>query len=167
MLVLLMFCTYVALPSMASAQAHVPPARTAGITVPVTLSNGLTGTLNIQRFANQAGQLVAVGALVVPNVPTTTNASGVTTVVQQVAVPVALTGQCPILHLVLGPLNLDLLGLQVSLNQVVLDITAQSGPGNLLGNLLCAVANLLNNGGPLSNVLNQIVGLLNQILAGL
>jgi hypothetical protein len=53
--------------------------------------------------------------------------------------------------------------LQVHLNQVVLDISAQSGPGNLLGNLLCGVANLLNGGataGTLANVLNQILALL-------
>jgi len=55
----------------------------------------------------------------------------------------------------------------IDLNQVVLNITAQPGPGNLLGNLLCAVANLLNGGGGLSAVLNQIVALLNQILAAL
>jgi len=74
---------------------------------------------------------------------------------------------CPILHLVLGPLNLNLLGLTVHLNRVVLDITAVSGPGNLLGNLLCAVANLLNGTSPtlgqllnLSNLLNQIIGIL-------
>jgi hypothetical protein len=51
---------------------------------------------------------------------------------------------CRILRLVLGPLNLNLLGLRVHLNRVVLRIIAQPGPGNLLGNLLCAVANLLN-----------------------
>ena len=74
---------------------------------------------------------------------------------------------CPILHLVLGPLNLNLLGLTVHLNRVVLDITAHSGPGNLLGNLLCAVANLLNGTNPnlldllqLSNALNQIISIL-------
>jgi len=70
------------------------------------------------------------------------------------------------LTLTLGPLHLDLLGLVVDLNQVVLNITAQPGPGNLLGNLLCAVANLLN-GGNLSNLLTQLVALLNQILASL
>jgi hypothetical protein len=70
---------------------------------------------------------------------------------------------CEILHLELGPLDLNLLGLVVHLNKVVLDISAQSGPGNLLGNLLCAVANLLNTGGPLQ----QIVNLLNQILGQL
>jgi hypothetical protein len=74
---------------------------------------------------------------------------------------------CSILHLVLGPLDLNLLGLAVHLNRVVLDITAQSGPGNLLGNLLCAVANLLNGTSPtlgdllnLANLLNRIIGIL-------
>ncbi|KRF25405.1 MULTISPECIES: hypothetical protein [unclassified Phycicoccus] len=68
---------------------------------------------------------------------------------------------CDILNLVLGPLDLNLLGLEVHLNQVVLDIIATTGAGNLLGNLLCAVAGLLDGGGPLG----QIAGLLNQILA--
>ena len=48
-----------------------------------------------------------------------------------------------------------------------LTIDAQSGPGNLLGNLLCAVANLLNGGSPLSTLLTQLQTLLNQILAAL
>ena len=61
----------------------------------------------------------------------------------------------------LGPLNLNLLGLVVTLNQVHLNITAVPGAGNLLGNLLCAVAGLLNGGGTLS----EISALLNSILA--
>lgn len=76
------------------------------------------------------------------------------------------SGTCPILNLVLGPVDLNLLGLMVHLNQVVLTITAQSGPGNLLGNLLCTVANLLNGGtllGALANLLNQILSLLNTL----
>jgi hypothetical protein len=48
-----------------------------------------------------------------------------------------------------------------------LNITAVPGAGNLLGNLLCSVANLLNSGGPLSTLLNNVVSLLNQILSGL
>jgi hypothetical protein len=72
---------------------------------------------------------------------------------------------CPILHLVLGPLDLDLLGLQVHLDRVVLNVDAQSGPGNLLGNLLCAVAGLLDGG--LNGLLGQLVGLLNRILGQL
>ena len=48
-------------------------------------------------------------------------------------------------------------------DKIVVDIDAQSGPGNLLGNLLCAIANLLNNNGPVAtlvSLLNQILGLL-------
>jgi hypothetical protein len=78
---------------------------------------------------------------------------------------------CQILDLTLGPLHLDLLGLVVDLNQVHLNITAQSGSGNLLGNLLCSVAHLLDNTGggasTLSGLLQQLTSLLNQILAQL
>jgi hypothetical protein len=73
----------------------------------------------------------------------------------------AAPAACNILDLTLGPLNLNLLGLVVTLNQVHLVITAVPGPGNLLGNLLCAIAGLLNGGGALS----QIAALLNQVLA--
>src|SRR3954471_7489445 len=52
---------------------------------------------------------------------------------------------CPILHLDLGPLDLNLLGLHVHLNEVVLNVEAIPGAGNLLGNLLCAIAGLLDN----------------------
>ena len=50
---------------------------------------------------------------------------------------------CDVLHLVLGPLDLDLLGLQVHLDKVVLDIVAATGAGKLLGNLLCAITGIL------------------------
>jgi hypothetical protein len=73
---------------------------------------------------------------------------------------------CNILNLVLGPLDLNVLGLQIDLQRVVLDITAVAGAGNLLGNLLCAVAGLLD-GGPLAGLLGQLQTLLNQILAAL
>jgi hypothetical protein len=82
------------------------------------------------------------------------------------AIPVAAPSgaSCQILNLVLGPLHLNLLGLVVNLNQVHLTITAVQGPGNLLGNLLCAIANLLNGGAPdlgtLSTLLNRLLGAL-------
>jgi hypothetical protein len=79
-------------------------------------------------------------------------------------------GTCPILHLELGPLDLNLLGLRVQLNQVVLDVTALRGPGNLLGNLLCAVAALLDGvdldsvlGGLLQNLIDALIRLLQGI----
>jgi hypothetical protein len=73
---------------------------------------------------------------------------------------------CHILHLVLGPLDLDLLGLRVHLDKIVLDIVAATGAGNLLGNLLCAITGLLD-GGPLAGLLAQLNDLLGQILDAL
>jgi hypothetical protein len=46
---------------------------------------------------------------------------------------------CQVLDLVLGPLNLDLLGLVVDLNQVHLSVTATRG-GGVLGDLFCRLA---------------------------
>jgi len=118
----------------------------------------LNAIFNLSRFAVQNGSLVAVGTLT----GTLTNAAGiVTSFVQNLALPVTATATCEILHLELGPLDLNLLGLVVHLDRIVLDISAQSAPGNLLGNLLCAVAHLLDSNGALSaitNLLNQILG---------
>ncbi len=75
----------------------------------------------------------------------------------------AALGSCDILNLVLGPLDLNLLGLKVHLNQVVLNVVAAAGAGALLGNLLCSVAGLLDGAG----LLSQVSSLLNQILAAL
>jgi hypothetical protein len=72
---------------------------------------------------------------------------------------------CDVLNLVLGPLDLDLLGLQVHLKRVVLDIVAVAGAGNLLGNLVCAVAGLLDGG--LAGLLAQVRSLLDLILGAL
>lgn len=77
---------------------------------------------------------------------------------------------CPILHLELGPLDLDLLGLQVHLDRVVLDVTAVPGPGNLLGNLLCAIAGLLDGvdlSGILADLLQRLLDALIRLLEGL
>ena len=66
-----------------------------------------------------------------------------------VSLPVASEdGSCQILDLSIGTVHLDVLGLVVQLDPVHLNITAQQGAGNLLGNLLCAVAHLLDNGSP-------------------
>ena len=146
----------------------VPPntggTSTANVTGKADNGATLSGTFKAANFAiNSAGQLVANGTLT----GTLTDPAGAAQQVsQQVALPVDTaqsTGSCQILDLVLGPLDLDLLGLVVHLDTVHLNITAQQGPGNLLGNLLCAVAGLLNgpaNNNALLNLLNQILGLL-------
>ena len=81
-----------------------------------------------------------------------------------VAMPAAVgQSSCEILDLVLGPLDLNLLGLAVHLDTVHLNITAVPGAGNLLGNLLCAVAGLLDPAGNITDLL-QFLNLLNQLL---
>jgi hypothetical protein len=80
------------------------------------------------------------------------------------ALTVIPAATCPVLHLTLGPLDLNLLGLTVHLNQVVLNIDAQSGPGALLGNLVCGIAHLLDIGAALASIadlLNQALAILN------
>jgi hypothetical protein len=147
-------------PISQSAPDKVTAAPTVAITGILAGISSFAGNFEVQRFITQNGELIAVGSLTgsVTNLLT-----GVTQSVSQIIqIPVAsATGTCEILSLVLGPLDLDLLGLQVHLDQVVLNIDAQSGPGQLLGNLLCAITNLLNGGGPLT----ALQGLLNRILA--
>jgi hypothetical protein len=123
------------------------------------------GTLSPQSFGVKNGTLVLIGTLV----GTLTDHTGAvlgTITSGNVALPVATPAgsTCQILNLTLGPLHLNLLGLVVNLNQVHLTINAVQGPGNLLGNLLCAVANLLNGGAP---DLGSLVTLLNRILLAL
>jgi hypothetical protein len=109
--------------------------------------------------ANQGGGLTVSGLL---NGTATIN--DVTTPINQLfTTTLAASGTCPILNLTIGPINLDLLGLQVQTDTIHLEINAQRGPGNLLGNLLCAVSHLLDSnasGNAIANLLNQILGLL-------
>jgi hypothetical protein len=147
--------------------------------IPVTgvtaTGDTFAGTFTLQKFVNTNGKVVAVGTIAgamtdagghalgsglqIVAVPIVVN-DGATTAAAPAGVIGALAASCPVLHLELGPLSLDLLGLQVNLNRVVLDITAVPGAGNLLGNLLCSVTNLLNNPAGLANLLNQLLGIL-------
>lgn len=65
------------------------------------------------------------------------------------------SGTCSILNLHLGPINLNLLGLQVTTSPICLTITGQQN-GGLLGDLLCRLANALNNTGGLSSFLSGL-----------
>jgi hypothetical protein len=131
------------------------------------VTGAVTGTFNgtatITRFARNNGQLVATGMVT----GTVTNAAG--QVVQSLAAtftaPVTAAAQsgCEILGLILGPLQLNLLGLGIDLNQVMLYITAIPGAGNLLGNLLCSVAGLLDGGGSLRQIVNQLNDILSML----
>lgn len=155
--------------AIASCVLLLPVHASAGVTVPVTGSftdavggvGQFVGTFNPQSFGVQNGKLVAIGTLV-GNMTDSTGAGLGTITNAGIAIPVSPAGAtCAILKLDLGPLHLNLLGLVVNLNVIHLNITAVSGPGNLLGNLLCAVAHLLDGGAPdlgvLSTLLNRIL----------
>jgi hypothetical protein len=66
---------------------------------------------------------------------------------------------CDVLHLVLGPLDLDLLGLEIHLNKVVLDIDADP-TGGLLGSLLSILCGL-----SLGDILDMLLGDLGDLAA--
>jgi hypothetical protein len=117
------------------------------------------GVFKFRRFDVKGGEVVAVGDLVGKVFDASDNLVGPVDQVVRLPVDVAKTS-CRILDLTLGPLDLNLLGLRVQLNQIHLRITAEPGPGNLLGNLLCAVAGLLDNPNALADLLNKIFRLL-------
>ena len=125
-------------------------------------AGSFVGTFTLSSVQVINGVLNAIGSLN----GVFTSASGTTqTTGQTVTAALTASGSCQILTLRIKPIYLSLPGLVVTLNQLNLNITAVSGAGNLLGNLLCDVANLLNSGGPISTLLNNLPGLLNQIIA--
>jgi hypothetical protein len=175
-----------------SAKPTKPKAAAANVDVPVTgtVTNAVGGAVGtfagdytIDRVTRHGRRLLAIGT--VTGVVTNTATGETRTVNRAVKIPLRATvrgtgagnadafapqATCGILDLTFGPVDLDLLGLVVHLDTVHLNITAESGPGNLLGNLLCAVAGLLDpvtGGGGLGAILNQIVALLNQILGAI
>jgi hypothetical protein len=163
---------FAATSSSSATTAAAANSITSAVTGTFTNSDGkgtFAGTFTPTSFSVVNGVLEATGLLK----GTLTNASGTSlgSVSQTAALPVQTTAtgtaaapaaaSCSVLNLVLGPLNLNLLGLVVTLNEVHLNITAV--PGALLGDLLCDVANLLNSGGALSSIST----LLNEILAAL
>ena len=165
-------------PGIKAPEVAPPAVRKGGLTAEIT-DNDVTGTLQITRFAVKNGELVAHGVfngtlasgkaiknLQVRNIPVT--ASEATSDVQQVAYVASLVqgqGQsCPILHLEIGPIFLDLLGLVLETNEIVIDLRAEPGPGNLLGNLLCALLGLLDQTPLNMGLINQLLALINNLL---
>jgi hypothetical protein len=147
--------------TFASVGVAAPPSTNC-TPIPTNISTDTStfiGDVNICQFVVQNGQIVAVGTVT----GTLTNLlTGVTTTItQDVVLPLlSVSGTCQILHLELGPLDLNVLGVMVHLDKVVLDISAEAAPGQLLGNLLCTVAHLLD-----TNVaLTALTNLLNRLL---
>lgn len=163
----------VAAPAMALAATPAPSAssaqQTGGLQVPLVGSNGTNAVATITSFKVVDGVLTAVGT-VSGDVTTLVGGTPVTTQVTNAPFTAPITnlqsgGSCQILQLDVGAIHLDLLGLVVDLSPIHLNITAEPGSGQLLGNLLCAVAHLLDNTGATGGALNGIANLLDQILS--
>jgi hypothetical protein len=114
--------------------------------------------------ASAAASPAASGAAPSPSFALSTAALAAPITTQQEPPPPG-GASCPILLLNLGPLTLNLLGLQVDLNQVILNVTAFAGAGMLLGNLLCAIVHLLDGPGAFAAIL-ELLNTVNTILAG-
>jgi hypothetical protein len=132
-----------------------------------------TCTIDVTKLRRSGNQIVAHGTVtpadgrslqftspIVGSEPSlaTVGTVGRSVIKQQTPAP-----SCDILNLVLGPLHLNVLGLVVDLNQVLLNITGQTGAGNLLGNLLCGLFGLLDGVAVISQFLAVISNLLNAI----
>ena len=117
------------------------------------------GTLVPTNFFIDRGQLAVAGNVV--------DAAGEGVGTFEALVTPLQEATCEILRLELGPVFLNLLGLEVEIPQGLLLIIRANPAGGLLGELLCAIANLLSgNGnalGRLRNLLNQVLGVLGQL----
>jgi hypothetical protein len=163
-----------------TASAQQGPARLTQV-VPLSgaAKNGKTfkGTYTIDRFIAKGGKLYSVGTVKgklgnkkvrkdeVRLPATVANASGAAHASQLPLPPLPPGNPCAILALNLGPINLNLLGLVVRTNEIQLRIDAVQAPGNLLGNLLCAITGILNPSGVAGTPPNQLAQILNALLA--
>jgi hypothetical protein len=129
------------------------PANAQDVTQPIVRVTDII----VESVVIDEGQLIA-------NAVVTLDILGRTVTVEDVEIPLTLDGSpgevCDILHLELGPIHLDLLGLVINLDDceggpVVVDIDAFAGEG-ILGDLLCGIAGLLDGGLDLGDILGGL-----------
>ena len=148
-MLLLVAVTAVAL----SASAATATATAEGTAAPAAASraHAITGTVSvkftIKKFVKTRHSLTALGAVLATFTPA--DGSAATTVSQPFRAKVTTAARlfsqaspqriCNVLNLTLDKLSLNLLGLHVDLDKVVLNITANNR-GGVLGSLFCALA---------------------------
>jgi hypothetical protein len=131
-------------PRLESMEAREVPAGLG--TAPALLGSPLVNSVNITGISGDVLQLVA----------NLTTPGGQALQVPLTLDNVAPAGSTPILDLHVSPIHLNVLGLKVDTSNICLDITAQSGPGNLLGNLLGDVSHLLDQGLSIGQILSNL-----------
>jgi len=153
-----------------------------------------SGTVAVQRFAQKDGQVYAIGivsgslsgpggpigtAIYLPAAFLVTVGNGPSARVEKGRLhPASLSGPsygarlmfvqattCGVLHLDLGAINLNLLGVVVTTTPVTIDINGDTG--GPLGGLVCAVLDTLNNVVGLVNLLNSLLSLVTGLVGGL
>jgi hypothetical protein len=122
----------------------------------------VNGSFTVTEFRASGGALQVTGTLT--GTCTADEATG-PTFTQEITTTVTATvtrapGACRTLRLLIGAIDIDRRGLVVHTRYIVVAVTAPSGSGNLLGNLLWAVGNSLSSGAPATHVAE----LLNQFL---
>ena len=137
----------------ASAQDRAPLTQKVAVTG-VNKGKNFKGTYTIQRFTTSGGKLVAVGKLTGTlknrrvsrnnvRMPATLAQAAQSSQVPPAPLPVP---SCPLLHLDLGPINLNLLGLVVRTNRILVFIdgipSSETG-GGLLGDIVCLLSNVV------------------------
>lgn len=160
--ILAMGAPVAAFAATATPEAVNPAPRPSGNLV-VDIVDGLTdATATITDISVVDGVLTATGTItgtvtaLVGGIPTQIDVTD-----SPFTAPLTIpSATCDILTLNLGAIHLDLLGLVVDTSPIDVLISAVAAPGNLLGNLLCTVAHLLDGNAPL----NAIAALLDHII---
>ena len=137
----------------------------------MTGGGSFSGTLSIQRFEARDGRVVAIAmvsgsvgsagtALVGPLALPVDVGPASEGAVAPTAAPQPAATTCQVLHLAIGAVNLNVLGLQVATQPIAIDVSGDSTGTNVLGNLVCTILTTLNNVVGLVNLLNQLLGIL-------
>lgn len=173
-----------------STQARSRAARTpinAGLRLAITgttdAGTTFTGTFTLQRFAAREDRVVAVGfiqssvagstVLRPMELPVTIGSGAAAAGASAPKTPgggrrfLAQAQTCEVLHLVLGAVNFDLLGLQITTGPIPIDIVAVGGGTDVLGSLICTLLETVGNVIAVVDLLNNILGLVLGLLGGL
>jgi hypothetical protein len=181
-------------PAIAAADQASPKALVLPIAGAAPGGFRFTGTVAVQRFVQRNGEVFATGtvsgtvfgptgamgtAVVLPVAFPVQVGGGATARVERerihpasfsspdggARVILAQASTCGVLHLDLGAVNLNLLGVVVTTTPVTIDINGDTaGP---LGNLVCTALSTVNNVVGLVNVLNSVLSLVTGLVGGL
>src|SRR6266478_6920087 len=137
------------------ATAGVAAQKDPPLQLPLTSAAGtFTGTFSISRFEVRDNAIVAIGvvrgsidgagSVLVGEVaaPVTVGAASAPTAASKAAV-VQQQATCGVLHLDIGAVNLNVLGVIVATQPISIDLSGDSAAP--LGNLVCTIESTLNN----------------------